>query len=448
MPRASRPRWERFSRRDLLKAAGSTLLIPRFLGRALAATPRGPRLVLLMQTNGTNQAAFWPNAAFSSPILDPILKNASLRQKTTVIKGLFNDNTGGNGHDDGFASLYSGYRTTDLTIPNGPSVDQILKRQLSLSEPFPVVNTAVLAHGERVGRKHRLSFVCAGRGQNLPAQTDPYQLYATTFADVRIPGMGGDAAAKEAAEQRLRERRSVLDYVAKDLTSLSGRLGTAERAKLDLHTTALRAFEGRLSAGFTAAPASCAPPKPGTGAPLDLKNEHNIPMLVDLLFDFIAAALSCNLTRIATFQFGPGGNHWRYSWLGLNKDTHDDVAHLDNGKNPAATAEFIRMNVWHAQKVGSLAERLDGVAEGGGTALDNTLVVWGNELATGPHGTNGIPLVFLGKAAGRLKKTGFLVDAGPQTHHRLGATLLTLMGHPVKGFGEQPDCGLLSGVSL
>jgi hypothetical protein len=59
-----------------------------------------------------------------------------------------------------------------------------------------------------------------------------------------------------------------------------------------------------------------------------------------------------------------------------------------------------------------------------------------------------IPVVLLGKAAGRLERTGYLVDAGPQDYHRLGATLLNVMGVAAAGFGEEPECGTLAGLEI
>ena len=51
----------RFSRRTLLRAAGSTVLVPTFLKQAFAQTaPTVPNLIMMMQTNGTHQSSFWP----------------------------------------------------------------------------------------------------------------------------------------------------------------------------------------------------------------------------------------------------------------------------------------------------------------------------------------------------------------------------------------------------
>src|SRR3954468_7850463 len=94
-PRSARSR--EFSRRDLMKAAGASLLVPQFVRTAFAQDPAGaaPKLILLMQTNGTSQANFWPGPDFgSTPTLEPIFRDPALKAKATVIKGLFN-NSGG-----------------------------------------------------------------------------------------------------------------------------------------------------------------------------------------------------------------------------------------------------------------------------------------------------------------------------------------------------------------
>jgi hypothetical protein len=185
---------------------------------------------------------------------------------------------------------------------------------------------------------------------------------------------------------------------------------------------------------------------PATG--LDIHSEDNVPDLIDRMLELVALAVSCQLTRIVTFQFGNGGEKWYFKWLGINKNSHDEIAHRDTGMDPVAADYVRRMNVWYAGKVAKLASALDQFPEGSGTVLDNTLVVWGNELATGPHGLVDIPIVLLGKAAGRLKRTGVLIDQGPQDYRRLGNSLLNIMGVPSPGFGESPDCGPIQGLEI
>jgi hypothetical protein len=442
-------------RRDLLRGTGAcALLFPFLRARAAAAGPPAPRLVLLMQSNGTGQPNFWPATpgSLSSPILDPIVSHPALAARTTVIKGLVNDAGGaGNGHDQGFIGLYSGYKSQgSFNDPFGPgiSLDQVLKKTLPLGEPFPTLNCGVLATNTPVFKTHRRSFSYTGAKQQIPTEVDPYKLYAQFFSVGPPLAPGDDGVA--AARRRLARKQTVLDYVTVDLRTLRGRLGRLDRKKLEDHETALRAIERRLS--LTLLPDPNRPPRCGgvRGAPtgLDISAEGNVPELIAVMFDFLALALSCQLTRIVNFQFGHGGEKWYFKWLGIDENSHDDIAHRDNGMDAAAAGKVLKMNVWYAEQVARLALALDQFPEGEGTVLDNTLVVWGNELATGPHGLVNIPVVLLGKAAGRLTRTGLLVDQGPQDYHRLGTSLLNIMGVPSAGFGEAPDCGVIQGLPL
>jgi hypothetical protein len=439
------------SRRDWLRASGAAgLLFPFLRPRpARAATP--PRLVLLMQSNGTGQPNFWPDpGTFRSPILDPILGDPLLAPSTTVIKGLVNSAGGsGNGHDQGFAGLYSGARSVGtFTDPWGAaiSLDQLLRNKLTFSEPFPTLNCGVLASDTPPFKAHRRSFSYTGPRQQVPTEVDPYKLYARFFS-VGAPTAGDPVAA---AKRRLLQEKTVLDAVVQDLGSLRSRIGAFDRARLDAHETALRALERRLGATLSpdaGVPARCVGvPAPAEG--LDLEAEDNVPALVTTMFDFLALALSCRLTRIVTFQFGHAGEKWYFRWLGINQNTHDDVAHRDDGKHPDVAATVLKMNFWYAQQVAALGRALARLPDAEGSVLDSSLVVWGNELATGPHGLENIPVVLLGKAGGALKQAGMVVDQGPQDYHRLGATLLSIMGVPAEGFGEAPTCGRLAGLSL
>jgi len=457
--------WQ-FSRRTLLRAAGSTLLVPTFLRQAFAQSPPTvPNLILLMQTNGTHQASFWPTAtSFTSPILAPMLTDPVVGPKATVVKGINlvkSGNPGGNGHDWGWHSLYSGVdniaRGSDQ-FGGGPSVDQILLSKLKFSTPFKNIHCGVTAANYRLINAGRASWVCQSAGLQVPCEIDIYGLYTKVFGSLTTTGPTGTPADPQKAMRRLAQRKSVLDAVAADLQTLEGRLGPTERAKVDVHLQAVRDFESRLSDSVTTGtvkpPASCASVKPSkTGVPSTGQgNEANADALFQLFMEFIANAIGCNMVSILTFQAGRGGEHFHYDWLnlqGMRADFHDDIAHKDDGSDAVAGQVMVGVAQYYTKLVTTLAQKLAAFPSGnGGTALDNALIVYGNEIATGPHGTNGYPLVLLGGAAGKLKKTGYLVDAGTQPHHRLGCTIQNIMGVPAAGFGAQPNCGVLSGLSL
>jgi hypothetical protein len=432
-----------FGRRELMRAAGLTLLVPPFLRDAFAGgeTPE-PALVLFMQPCGTHQAAFWPDpVSGTSPILEPLLSDPALAAKTLLVKGVSNMTGGvlGNEHDRGFMGLFTGVVPIGSPVDpfaGGPSIDQTLKRLLAPGVLYPTLNCGVLAADVGPKNGHRRSFSYLGPGQQVPTLTDPYRLYAELFPRTDVGS----------ATERLARKRSVLDYAASDLVALSGRLGPNERRKLDAHATALREYEARLSASLGSVDATCARPgEPAAG--IDVNAEANVPWLVDMMLELVANALACNLTRVVTFQLGLCGAQWRYDWLGIGKDGHEQVAHYDDpaGTNVEATAAMIQISRWVADRVAGFARRLEALPAPESSVLDRSLVLWANENGNGIHGMDDIPLVFLGRAAGRLTRTG-LVDQGRQTHYQLGTTLLRLMGVEAAGFGDDPVSGPLLGV--
>jgi len=298
------------------------------------------------------------------------------------------------------------------------------------------LNCGVLAADVAPKNGHRRSFCYVGPRQQLPTRVDPYRMYAMLF-----PESGSDSP--EATARRLALRQSVLDRAASDLSTLGGRLGPTERGKLDAHATALREYEMRLSAAAQGG-AVCARPSP-LGIGIDVTREDNVPLLTELMLDLMAVALQCNLTRIVTFQLGFCGNQWRYRWLGIDKDSHEEIAHADDGLNPTVGEAMTSIGRWVAGQVARFTRKLDAIPESRGTALDNSLVIWANENSTGQHGMTNLPLVLLGRAGGRLSGTG-VVDEGLQSHYQLCTSVLNLMGVAADGFGDKPSSGPLRGL--
>ena len=138
-----------------------------------------------------------------------------------------------------------------------------------------------------------------------------------------------------------------------------------------------------------------------------------------------------------------------FGWKGINLNCHDNVAHLDTsdvGSTPLNTARVVLMNQYYANCVAKLATALDAVPEGNGTMLDNTLVVWANELGRGDHNLNNVPVVLIGGAGGAIPRGGRVIDVGPQVFNRLGCTILNVMGQEAAGFGDVPNCGVFQGL--
>lgn len=170
MPRLS------FGRRQALRALAAIPATAAF-ARDLAAAPAppAPRLVIVMQNNGTQQANFWPNANLSSPILDSLFTDPKtgadngLRTKTNIIKGVtipYDANgTAANQHDMGFARMFTG---AQLMSQGGQpwggaiSVDQILAGAWHVDSLTLAVLASETEPNPKPGFDHRQSFCYLG----------------------------------------------------------------------------------------------------------------------------------------------------------------------------------------------------------------------------------------------------------------------------------------------
>ena len=80
--------------------------------------------------------------------------------------------------------------------------------------------------------------------------------------------------------------------------------------------------------------------------------------------------------------------------------------------------------------------------------LDNTLILWCNELSRGnAHSHPDMPFVLAGHAGGALPGGQFLKFSGTVPHNNLLVSCLNLMDVPATTFGNPAYCtGRLAGV--
>jgi hypothetical protein len=132
-------------------------------------------------------------------------------------------------------------------------------------------------------------------------------------------------------------------------------------------------------------------------------------------------------------------------WVDSEREGHP-LSHAGMS-DPSATAELLEREHWYGSMVARLMDRLAAMPEGDGSVLDNTLIIWGNEIGIGAtHTHDNLPLVLAGGAGGTLRMGQFL-DFKGRSHCDLLLTVLHALGREDKSFGH-PDFngGVLPGL--
>jgi hypothetical protein len=177
-------------------------------------------------------------------------------------------------------------------------------------------------------------------------------------------------------------------------------------------------------------------------------NENRI-VVADFMFELAALAFACDVTRTGTLQIGHGNDATRYYVDGVLQNTFHRISHrIDSDGSegtPIANADLLHHGI-DKLFAGMFKRFLDRLAAyagpSGGTLLDDSVVVWTNDLANGPpHSYSNVPWVIAGGAGGYLK-TGQYIDAGNVTHNKLLNTLISAAGvrnsegTPYDSFGD------------
>jgi hypothetical protein len=181
---------------------------------------------------------------------------------------------------------------------------------------------------------------------------------------------------------------------------------------------------------------------------MDPMNMANFPTISKLHMDMMILAHACNMTRVSTFMFA-NADSWQYfPFAGVNEE-HHGLSHSSDS-DAASVEKLVLINIWHAQQVGYLLDKLAGTLESDGSRmLDNSVVLWGNELGVGnTHDYKNIPWMLAGGAGGYFKMGRYLQFADVP-HNNLLVSICNAMGlSDVTTFGIPGVCtGALPGLA-
>ncbi len=428
----------RNTRREFLRDLGvSAAVLPFVTNLPCLASPlekqRKQRLIIMFSPDGVVPSTFWPDAEGEIAAFKASLKPLEpFRGKTLVLHGVCDRVRGdGDAHMRGIGCLLTGAELFPGNIQGGSdtpagwssgiSIDQELKNVLQ-KNPATRTRFGSLEFGimvpERADTWTRMSY--AGPNKPVAPIDNPYQMFGKLYGRLKD-------------QENL---KSVLDDLKVDLDKVRSRVGSADRRILEEHATLVREMEQELKTANTKDAKHPVPVlEPGVR-----EDNDNIPQISKLQIDLMISSFAADFTRIATLQYTNSVGQARMRWLGINEGQHDLSHEPDSNKE--AQEKLTRINHWYCEQLAYLAKRLAETPEpgGGGSLLDNTLIVWTNELGQGnSHTLDNIPFVLVGN--GLDFRMGRSLNYQRVPHNRLLLSLAHGMGHRIPKFGNPDFCG-------
>jgi hypothetical protein len=230
--------------------------------------------------------------------------------------------------------------------------------------------------------------------------------------------------------------KSILDDVQEELRRVSAQVSAEDRRLLEEHATFVRSMEQELKEAANQDVGHAVPElEPG------VKRENdNMPRTCKMQIELMVNSFAADFARVATLQFTNSVGQARMRWLKISESHHELSHKLDSDRE--SQDKLTRINRWYCEQMAYLAKRLAETPEPGGkgSLLDNTLIVWTNELGKGnSHTLDNIPFVLVGN--GLDFRMGRSVKYPKLPHNRLLLSLAHGMGHRLKSFGNPNFCG-------
>jgi hypothetical protein len=362
-----------------------------------------------------------------TPILSPL---AAVKEKLLVLSGLANapakpDGAGDHASGTGaFLTARHPFKTEGANIANGISLDQQAALTLGPLVRIPSMQLGIDG-GDSAGDcdsgyscAYARNISWASETQPLPKVVNPSVVYDQLFG-----GFDPEASAAEQAK-RNKYRTSVLDYVTAEAKSLSLRLGTTDRAKLDEYLTGVYEL-GKKIEKLGTGPVCTAIPQPGSSLPF---GEH-----VTLMSDLMVLAMQCDATRVISFMLSNAGSGRSYEFIGVSGAHHEISHHQDIPEN---FDKLTVIDTWEVEQLAYLLGKMDAIDEGGSTLLDNSIVFFSSEIEDGnSHSHYNMPILVAGKGGGALASGRHVVFGDDRPVADLFVSILNALDIPDTKFG-------------
>jgi hypothetical protein len=336
------------------------------------------------------------------------------------------------GHHKGSAAILSGYEFIAQQANNAPyrstfarpSIDQVAAAAIGGSTAFRSLEIGI---SKRVinGEGTTIQYISHnGPDSGNPPELSPRALFNRLFAN------SAPAPAANSGETALQALRgSILDTVLADLQDLHGRVGSADRLRLEQHTESIRAIERRLQG----APAmGCAPPAQAAADPTAANSREPLAERMLAMSELLALALSCDLSRVFSIQFSGSAAGPVFWQVGADR-AHHDISH--DGASSQALIE--KCTIFTMEQFAVLLRKFRDTPDGAGNLLDSLALLATSDTSDGAaHSVNDLPVLVAGRAGGALVHPGVHYASKGEHTNRVLLSILRAVGVPLSEIGQ------------
>jgi hypothetical protein len=434
-------------RRTFLKGVGVSLALPlldsmipaRTLLAQTAAKPL-PRLGFVYVPHGAIMDKWTPATEGAGFEFTPILKPLEpFRDRLNVVSGLGHraaDTTAV--HSLSPTTWLSGVRpkaTQGVDAYAGVTADQIAAQQIGQDTVLPSMELATEDHSGLIGSCDR-DYGCIYMNTlswrtpttPMPMEINPRKVFERMF------GQGGSATERLA---RIKEDKSILDAITRDVASLQVQLGPSDREMMTQYLENVREIERRIQrAEQSQGDEDLTLPARPAGVPFDYE-EH-----IKLMYDLMALAYQADVTRVMTFMISREVSNRTYPQVGVT-DGHHAISHHQN--RAEKMEKNVKIQTYNLSQFGYFLDKLRNTPDGDGSLLDHAVLLYGSNMSnSNAHDHFPLPNLVIGGAAGRMKGGRHLkyTDHTPMTN--LLVTMLDKVGVKQESLGD--SSGLLTNL--
>jgi hypothetical protein len=346
-----------------------------------------------------------------------------------VVEGLFNANATNVGiHPGQTGNILSGAALQKgASLRGGISIDQYLANRLGKDTE---IASFVLGCEQPTTGFHESNFSMAysshisWQDANSPVPVEVY------------PAQAFDRLFNNQGSQR---HKSILDRIREHALHLSRSASAADQRKLDEYLSSVREVEQQIEQMRSAQEKALQRlrdkgsdlrmmSRPDDGLPEDIRDHMR------LMCDIVAMAFQTDKTRFGSLLLCRDLSGLFYPFLNVRK-AHHLASHQDESD------EWARVTTYYCSQFAYLVQKLKSMSEGAGTVLDNSVILFINNMFSGSkHDSTRLPLLMGGKLGGTIK-TGRVLDfmqkeKGDRRLCGLYLSLIHRFGLEAKEFGD------------